>query len=139
MNQGKEYLNEDDIEQSSSIEKHHKKVSLNDVHKYEDIIEHNDLDAEKMIKKILKHLTPRQIEIFELLGKGLETSYIALDLGISQRKVRHHRQKIKEVFDKFYPNKRSHPRSKKVTLSPISEGTTGTRTKPTNSDSIVQD
>lgn len=139
MNQGKEYFNEDDIEQSTSVEKHHKKISLNDIHKYSDELEHQEIDAEKMIQRVVKHLTPRQIEIFGLLGKGLETSYIALDLGISERKVRFHRQKIREVFDKLYPNKRSHPRSKKVTFSPISEGTTGTRTKPTNPDSIVQD
>lgn len=133
----KEYLDESEFPESETIEKGKKRVSLNDFHKFFDEIEHYPIDTEKLIKSIIKRITPRQREVFDLMLRGFNNEIIALSLGISERKVRFHRLRIEETFDKIYPNKRSLPRSKKAVPVVLVDGALGTRIKPTNEDSKV--
>jgi DNA-binding CsgD family transcriptional regulator len=132
-----EYINESEIEHGDSIEKAHQKVSLDELHRYFDEGNHNSLNTRAIIKRLTNLLTPRQVEVMTLLGQGFEVSFIALNLAISERKVRYHRQRIKEMFDKIYPTKRSLPRSRKGEKTVLLEGTKGTRIKPTTETSVV--
>jgi len=47
----------------------------------------------------IRHLTDRELEVFEMIGKGLTTQQIARKLDISPKTVESHREKIKTKLE----------------------------------------
>ena len=61
--------------------------------------EHNSIDRGGQLKKTINRLSPRELEVLQLIAEGQPNKQVAEDLGISLKTVEKHRQSLKNKLD----------------------------------------